>query len=273
MTDAADRDCGAAESLSSRPAISRNAGKYCARGVGDPRSWPQNQSDHAMQYIAWCMPMPSEAMPISRRSARLEVFERLRTWIEEGQLAPGEILKDSELGAALGVSRTPVREALQMLEHNGLVEMQPGRLTRVSEAPFADVERVYAPLSALQALAAELGTPHAGAADIDEMRSCNDRLLAALESDDALAAREADRDFHGVLVRLADNPYLAAAIDPMLAHIRRLEALYFHDLKRGSESRRDHEAIIAAVETGDSATAREATRRNFHRHWTPTLPR
>jgi DNA-binding GntR family transcriptional regulator len=216
------------------------------------------------------MPTPTETEPIDRRSARQAVYERISSWIESGQLEPGETIKDSQLAAKLGVSRTPVREALQMLEQIGLVEMRPGRLTRVSDSSFDDAERVYAPLAELQALAAELGTPKATPADVDEMCTSNNEMLAAIENNDPVAAREADREFHGVLVRLADNPYLTAAIEPMLAHIRRLEALYFHDTKPGRTSYEEHQRIIEFVAAHDARHARELTRHNFLRHWTPS---
>jgi len=215
------------------------------------------------------VPVP-DAPPIDRRLARFEVFGRLREWIEDGQLEPGEVIRDMTLAAALGVSRTPVREALQMLEQHGLVETHPGRLTRVTETSVEDVGRVYAPLAVLEVLAAQLGTPAAGPADVDELRRHNQDLLAASRADDPAAAREADRRFHGVLLRLADNPYLTAAIERLLVHTRRLEALYFRGSTPGRQSHADHERIIFAVAAGDAAAAGETTRLNFQRYWIPS---
>lgn len=169
-----------------------------------------------MQYITDRMPIPNEIAPLDRRSARHAVFDVLRSWIEEGTLEPGEIVKDSELALTLGVSRTPVREALQMLEQQQLVEMRPGRLTRVTEATAQDAALVRPPLSALEAVAAELGTPRAGPAHVEELREHNSALLTALDADDPLGARDADRAFHGVLIGLADNPYITAALETLL---------------------------------------------------------
>lgn len=156
-----------------------------------------------------------------------------------------------------------------MLEQQGLVEMKPGRLTRITPATAEDADRVYAVLAALQALAAELGTPNADATDIEELRKYNARLLAAVEAKRPVRAREADRMFHDVLVRLADNVYLTSSIEPLLIHIRRLEALYFAGVNLGRQSHEDHEQIIAAVVAGDAVAARETTRHNFQRYWTP----
>src|SRR5579875_2787578 len=98
------------------------------------------------------MPLPDDVAQIERRSAKSVVLEKLAEWIEDGTLGPGELIKDGELAGRLGVSRTPIREALQVLEQRGLVEMQPGRLTRVTDITPQDANRVYAVLSTLQAL-------------------------------------------------------------------------------------------------------------------------
>lgn len=218
------------------------------------------------------MPVPNQIARIERRSAREVVLERLVAWIEDGTLEPGELIKDGELAGRLGVSRTPVREALQILEQRGLVEMRPGRLTRVTETTPDDIARVYAVLSALHVLAAELGTPNATQRDIEEMRAHNARLLAAVEAKDPDRARDADREFHGVLVRLAANPYLVNALEPLISHTRRLDARYFRDQEPGHESHQEHEEIIDAVAANDPATVRAKTGQNFRRYWKPTRP-
>ncbi len=222
-----------------------------------------------MQYIAFCMPVPTETIPIDRRSARHTVFERVRAWIVDGVLEPGEVIKDGDIAAQLGVSRTPVREALQMLERDGAVEMLPGRLTRVTNVAPENVAQLYAPLGALMATAVEIATPRASAGDLAAMREYNARLVAALEANDPVSAREADRGFHGVFLVLADNPYLATAIEPLLVHARRLETLYFRDAKPGRASYEEHNEIIAAVEAREARRAADVTRHNFTRFWTP----
>src|SRR5919106_3146649 len=107
------------------------------------------------------MPVPSLPAPLDRRPARHLVYEHLRTWIESGELAPGEVIKDTDIAQAMGMSRTPVREALQMLERDGSVEMLPGRLTRVTAISPDDITSLYAPLAALHGVASELATPRA----------------------------------------------------------------------------------------------------------------
>ncbi|MGB2711268.1 MAG: GntR family transcriptional regulator [Conexibacter sp.] len=197
------------------------------------------------------------------------MLKQLRGWVEDGILEPGEVVKDSDIAERLGVSRTPVREALQILEQQGIIESVPGRYTRVSTASLDDARLVYPPLSALQALAAEVATPEITAADLAAMDEHNEELMAAVKAGDALAARDADTAFHRVIVERADNPYLASAIDHLLVHVRRLEVLFFRHVGPARESHDQHAAIIDALRRGDPTAAAELTRENFLRFWQP----
>lgn len=216
------------------------------------------------------MPIPDSAAPIPRQSARRAVYDHLKGWIESGHFKPGEVVRDREIAEQLGVSRTPVREALQMLEQSGVVEMLPGHQTRVTEATAGDVTLVYGPLASLQAFAAEVATPRASARDIAELKRCNAALYEAIQGSDAVAARAADAAFHQVFLRLADNRYLTAAIDPLQMHVHRLETAYFRRAQPSHESYEEHEAIIEAVAAGASERARELVRANFQRYLDPT---
>jgi DNA-binding GntR family transcriptional regulator len=211
------------------------------------------------------MTLPANLKPIPRDNARTLVFRQLRQWIEEGVLMPDETLRDKEIAKALGVSRTPVREAIQMLEQHGAVVTTPGRYTRVRSASPRDARLVYPPLSALQALAAELGTAKATPEDIVRMIEANERLLAAVQAARPVEAQAADDAFHDVLLLRAENPFLRGAIASLRFHTRRLETLYFQKLGPAHESYLEHQQIIAAARNGDAALAREITRQNFLR--------
>lgn len=216
------------------------------------------------------MPMPRGAVPIDRRSARHAVFQLLRDWIEDAVLEPGEVIKDSDIAARLGVSRTPVREALQMLESHGAVEMLPGRVTRVTDVSPGDAEQLYAPLGALMAAAAEIATQRASEQDIAKMVKHNERLRAALDEGDPVSARDSDQRFHAVCLTVASNPYLDKAIEPLLLHARRLEALYFRREGPARTSYEEHKRIIQLVSSGDAAGVAELVRQNFKRFWDPS---
>lgn len=211
------------------------------------------------------MPIVDDVIPIPRRSARSLVYDQLTVWIENGVLEPDEVIKDSEIAKRLGVSRTPVREALQMLERSGAVHVIPGRSVRVASARPEDAMLIYPPLAALHAVAGEVGTPATTADDLACMRTLNDQLLDAVIKRDAARARDVDDLFHDVLVRRANNHYLSGAIESLQIHTRRLSTLYFEQVGPAHESYEEHQAIMEAVERGDAVAAAERTRSNFMR--------
>src|SRR4051794_24248136 len=117
------------------------------------------------------MPIPSDHSQPIRKSAKENAFSQLQKWIIDGTLLPGEKLNDIELAKALGVSRTPIRESLQLLEVQGFVKMFPGKATQVTEVEKESIKDLLPPLAALQALAAELAIPH-----------LTDNIISLLES-------------------------------------------------------------------------------------------
>lgn len=120
------------------------------------------------------MPIPKNYTPQVRLSAKEKAFHQLQRWIVDGTLEPGEKVTDADLAEALGVSRTPVREALQLLESQGFVEMKPGKETKITLIHPDDALAVYPPLAHLQALAAELAAPLLTEEEIAELK--NSRL-------------------------------------------------------------------------------------------------
>src|SRR5688500_14486207 len=147
------------------------------------------------------MPVPPTSLP-RRPLLRDEVYERLRDAIVDGTLAPDEQLRDTELATWLGVSRTPVREALLELSRNGLVRALPGRSTVVAPLAEADVRAAQTVDAAIHGRAVEASVGRTAPADLERMRTANARFDAALRSRDADAALAADQDFHAVAVEV-----------------------------------------------------------------------
>ena len=102
------------------------------------------------------MPIPENVENLQRVSAKSTIYQVVCDWIITGVLKPGEKIIDSELAKRFNVSRTPVREAIQILEGQKLVYVVPGRATVVADIDPADIEKCYRTLAELQALAAEL---------------------------------------------------------------------------------------------------------------------
>lgn len=208
------------------------------------------------------MPIPTDSPAPQRSLLRDDVYQSIRDAIVRGQLAPGEQLRDQELGAWLQVSRTPVREALQRLAQAGLVVAEPGRMTRVAPE---DPELILAArqiAAELHGLAIDLAFPTLDEVALTEMEQANGRLSAALAAGDAEAAIAADDDFHEVALTRSGNPLIPDHLEVVTATLRRAEFLHFESVK-GSASPEQHTEIIAAVRAGEHAHAVALTKANW----------
>ncbi|WP_448811559.1 GntR family transcriptional regulator [Agromyces bauzanensis] len=204
------------------------------------------------------MPIPTDAPPPDRTLLRDDVYRRLRDAIVNGTFEPGEQLKDGELAVWLGVSRTPVREALLRLARGGLVVAQPGRSTIVSALEPRAILNARDVVAAMHELAVREAVPDLTEADLDAMREANRRFGEALEAGDVEAAQRADDDFHGVPVWVARNSALVTVLDQFTPVIRRAEHLRFASLDgRASVDRHDELIRLCAArdEVGAAAVA------------------
>jgi DNA-binding GntR family transcriptional regulator len=211
------------------------------------------------------MPVPEKVKAVSRPPVSLLAFEQLKQWIEDGTLVPGEVIKDTEIAAKLGVSRTPIREAFQRLDQVGLVITTRNTRTEVAPASPEDAQLLYPPLALLHELAAESAVGKMQPQDFDAMTKANDRLAAAVRRNDPVAASQADDDFHAVLLDRAGNPFLRYVADWLAVHARRMNTLYFTHVSSTVESFHEHQDLIDALREGDKKRSMELARRNILR--------
>ncbi|MCY8602122.1 GntR family transcriptional regulator [Bacillus spizizenii] len=206
------------------------------------------------------MPIPSNTPKPIRQTAKTIALEQIQKWIVEGILAPGEKINDDELAKALGVSRTPVREALQLLAVQGFVEMSPGKETRISQIEKNDVFKVYPPMAALQSTAAELAIENIESSHLEEMAAINQQMKAAIDRNEIYEVLGLDKTFHDVMIDAADNEYIRNFTSVLHMHILRLEYLFF---KSPQNSIEEHEQIIQACKEKDRKKAAELTYSNW----------
>lgn len=206
------------------------------------------------------MPIPSNASKPKRQTAKKLAFEQIQKWIVEGVLMPGEKLNDDALAKALGVSRTPVREALQLLEMQGFVEMSPGKETRISQIEKNDVFKVYLPMASLQSTAAELAIENIQSSHIEQLTAINHEMKAAIDQNEIYEVLGIDKAFHDVIIEAADNEYISNFTSVLHMHILRLEYLFF---KSPQNSIEEHKQIIQAYKEKDRKKAVELTYSNW----------
>ncbi|SMY13072.1 GntR family transcriptional regulator [Brevibacterium jeotgali] len=207
------------------------------------------------------MPIPTGPGLTPRTLLRDDVYRRIRDTIVRGELQPGEKLRDGELGAWLGVSRTPVREALLKLAEAGLVTAKPGRETIVAPEDPVALAHARTIAAELHGLAARLAAPHAAGDEsaIARLRAANARLDSAADPEAAITA---DTDFHDVVVGLSGNPLLPGQLDTLVPVLLRAEFLHF-DAETVAASARQHEAIIETLLACDGHRAASLTRENW----------
>jgi DNA-binding GntR family transcriptional regulator len=209
------------------------------------------------------MPIPTNhAMPL-RMSAKENAFNQLQQWIIDGTLQQGEKLNDTELAQALGVSRTPIRESLQLLEVQGFVKMYPGKATQVTEVDKDSITDLLPPLAALQALSAELAILQLTEETIALLESTNRRFAHAVYTENYFSALKIDEEFHQIIVDIADNPYIITIIASLQAHVRRL---FFHNsIILTEKSIDEHDKIINSMKKRDAAEVSSIMRGNWLR--------
>ncbi|MGW0161089.1 GntR family transcriptional regulator [Mycobacterium sp. NPDC003323] len=208
------------------------------------------------------MPVPGEQGKHKRSLLREQAYLSLRDAIVNGTLAPGEKLRDPELERWLGISRTPIREAIARLESAGLVQTMPGRSTVVSTIERKAALDAQAVAAAMHALAVRLAVPLMSGDDIAAMVAANERFAEALTAGDAAAAMRADACFHDVAVQASQNHAIEVALESVTPVLRRLEYQRFSSLS-GRQSIDQHERIIELCRRGDADGAAAAAQQNW----------
>jgi DNA-binding GntR family transcriptional regulator len=199
------------------------------------------------------MPIPPGSSAVDRSLLRDDVYRRLRDAIVDGTFLPGEQLKDGELAEWLGVSRTPVREALLRLGGSGLVVALPGRSTRVSTIDAQAVRDARDVIAAMHELAVRQTAGRLSDDDIGRMREANRRFAAALDSGDIGAALDADEEIHRIPVTALGNHAVEAVLDQFDPLVRRVERLRFS--VDGHASVELHARLIDLMAAGDAPGA------------------
>jgi DNA-binding GntR family transcriptional regulator len=194
-----------------------------------------------------------------------DAYEVLRDAIVRGDLLPGEQVKDGEIAKQLGLSRTPVREAIARLIDAGLLESKAGAYTRVTDIRREDAEASLAVLRALDQLAVQVGAPRLTERHLQRMRKANREFAKAVAQQNAGKALDADDAFHGVFIEVAGNPLLTRLINQLHPQIHRILFRKFSTLMGGRDTIDHHDRLIALCEAGDFDAAVEISGAHWQR--------
>jgi DNA-binding GntR family transcriptional regulator len=195
--------------------------------------------------------LDAPVLPISRIPLHEAVVNRLRDMINEGQLAPGARMPEAQLGGQLGVSRTPLREAIKFLASEGLVELLPGRGAQVRRFSPKDIEDMLTVLKTLEVLAARTACVRASDAGIAGVRALHDRMLVFYERRQRLDYYKLNQQIHTTIVALADNEPLAYTHGILQSRLKRVRFIGSDGPVNWGKAVDEHNEIIAALEARD----------------------
>ena len=194
--------------------------------------------------------------PIERRPLHEEAVDRLRDLIIQGKLAPGSRLNERLLCEQLGISRTPLREAIKLLASEGLVALLPNRGAQVAPLESGRLAETLEVMAALEALAGELACRHALPASIAEIRALHEEMVAMHARGDLASYFRYNQAIHLKIVEASGNATLGNTYRQLNANVLRARYMANLSRERWDEAVREHERILAALEARDIAQLR-----------------
>lgn len=188
------------------------------------------------------------------------VFNTLRKAILTGELKPGERLMEIHLANRLGVSRTPIREAIRKLELEGLVIMIPRRGAEVAQITEKSLKDVLEVRRALDALCVELACDRINAEETEQLREACEEFERVTETEDATVIAKADVEFHDIIVHATANQRLIQLINNLSEQMYRYRFEYIKDEDRHDNLIREHRMIYESIVKRDKKSAADAAK-------------
>lgn len=191
------------------------------------------------------------------------VFQTLRQAILRGDLKPGERLMEIHLAQKLGVSRTPVREAIRKLELEGLVLMIPRKGAVVAEITVTDLEDVLEVRTALEELAVKNACKKITKKELEEVKHLAEEFRQTLYGDDVAQCAQADMRFHDAIYEVTGNRRLVQILNNLREQMYRYRMEYLKDRQSHSILVKEHEDIVRGLEEGNEELALSVTIRHI----------
>ncbi|HVL55120.1 MAG TPA: GntR family transcriptional regulator [Burkholderiaceae bacterium] len=187
-----------------------------------------------------------------RHGIHSDTCDRIRQMIVQGTLGSGERINEKELCEALGVSRTPIREALKVLAAEGLVELLPNRGSKVTSPTNQEIRNLFSVIAALERLAVETVTQHASDTQLAELRAMHEEMLIHFARSDRARYFALNHRIHETIIALADNAELSRTHADLMTRARRPRFIAITSNARWQESVKEHELVMSAMELRDT---------------------
>jgi len=191
---------------------------------------------------------------------RRSPLDHLMDLIEAGELQPGSRLTETELAQRLGISRTPVREALHRLHAMGLAEHGPQRGLIIAHLSYDQIRQLFAVREGLEGMATRLAAEHASRAEVNLLR---DMVAGDRELRDPLKLLERNKLLHRQIVQASHNKFMIEALGNLRVHLSLLPGSTYTTGGRIDEAQAEHEEIVEAIAAGDGDRAEQAARKHI----------
>ena len=218
--------------------------------------------DNNLLTAGMSMTEEQQAMPL-----RDAVFMSLRKAILTGKINPGERLTEVKLGKLLGTSRTPIREAIRLLEQENLVTIIPGSGARVSRMTVSDLQDVMEVRSALEQLSAGLACERITEEEKAELYEAYNAFVRSTQSEDSIMIADADVRFHNLILKAAKNQKLGKILDGLADNIYRYRYEFIREDGHYEDLIREHKELYEAVISGNREVAEKSARSHIARQW------
>jgi DNA-binding GntR family transcriptional regulator len=206
-----------------------------------------------------------EDQPVPFRTKGQAVYEQLRDWIVHGKLGPGAAVDQERLADSLKVSRMPLRQALQRLESEGLIERQPHHTAVVTRFSQSDIRDIYAARSVLEGLLAEQGSVALDDGELSRLAAIYATMAVAVPADGSDTFVRLDWDFHQTIYRASGYLRTMDITEQLRSASERYMHYYAAHEPGAAESLAEHEQILRACQDGNPALVRQLTEKHISR--------
>lgn len=196
-----------------------------------------------------------------------KIAETIREYIMKGNIKPGERLTEPKLSAMLGISRTPIREALRLLESEGFIDIFPRRGAVVSDITPQDVDEIFTIKIKLESLAARLAGEYMTDGDIKKLIEINDKIAKNAESKNAVSLIKFNVDFHNFYIEKCNNTRLIKIIEGLNKQFKRSTVYSFTEIGRIRKVIEEHGRIIEAFIQRDPGKIEKMVEQHVQNGW------
>ncbi|MCX7712010.1 MAG: GntR family transcriptional regulator [Clostridia bacterium] len=191
------------------------------------------------------------------------IFNTLREAIIVGELKPGERLMEVQLAEKMGVSRTPVREAIRMLELEGLVNMLPRKGAHVAELSVKDIMDVLEVRASLDGLATALAANRITEEEIKSLKHVQNQFANYVEKENLQGSIKKDVEFHEIIYRSSRNDKLIQIVNNLREQVQRFRVIYLKDYVSPKELIKEHAEIVDAITSKNASSALAAAEKHI----------